>query len=103
MEEEGKARKNIADTIETTEGSLIFLRDGKLLRPYDSPYLDAYPEQGKEPAGKGLVYWALARESYIAFTYNKKLVPKDVVPQNFDGLLSPQLKEKMAMSNGQKS
>jgi len=30
LEEEAKARRNIADTIETTEGSLIFLRDGKL-------------------------------------------------------------------------
>ncbi len=103
MEEEGKARKNIADTIETTEGSLIFLRDGKLLRPYDSPYLDAYPEEGKEPAGKGLVYWALARESYIGFTYNKKLVPKEVVPKNFEGLLNPQLKGKMGISIGQTS
>src|ERR1700724_1460890 len=37
LEEEAKARRNIADTIETTEGSLIFLRDEKLLRPYDSP------------------------------------------------------------------
>ena len=41
LEEEAKARRNIADTIETTEGSLIFLRDGKLIRPYDSPYLDS--------------------------------------------------------------
>ena len=40
LEEEAKARRNIADAIETTEGSLIFLRDGKLLRPYDSPYLE---------------------------------------------------------------
>ena len=58
MQEEAKARRNIADTIETTEGSLIFLRDDKLLRPYDSPYLDKYPEDGKERADKNLVYWA---------------------------------------------
>src|SRR5207249_1641417 len=70
---------------------------------YDSPYLDAYPEEGKEPAGKGLVYWALARESYIGFTYNKKLVPKEVVPKNFEGLLNPQLKGKMGISIGQTS
>ena len=103
LEEEGKARRNIADTIETTEGSLIFLRDDKLLRPYDSPYLDKYPEDGKERAEKGLVYWALARESYIGFTYNKTLVPKDAVPKNFDGLLHPQLKGKMGISIGQTS
>lgn len=56
LEEEGKAGRNIADTIETTEGSLLFLRDEKLIRPYDSPYLDKYPEDAKERAKKGLVY-----------------------------------------------
>ena len=103
LEEEAKARRNIADTIETTEGSLIFLRDDKLLRPYDSPHLDSYPEDGKERADKNLVYWALARESYIGFAYNKTLVPKDAVPKNFDGLFHPQLKGKMGISIGQTS
>jgi iron(III) transport system substrate-binding protein len=103
MEEEAKARRNIADAIETTEGSLIFLRDGKLLRPYDSPQLDRYPEDGKERADKKLVYWALARESYIGFTYNKNLVPKEAVPKNFEGLSNPQLKGKMGISIGQTS
>jgi iron(III) transport system substrate-binding protein len=103
LEEEAKARRNIADTVETTEGSLIFLRDEKLLRPYDSPYLDKYPEDGKERADKNLVYWALARESYIGFTYNKTLVPKEAVPKNFDGLFHPHLKGKMGISIGQTS
>ena len=103
LEEEAKGRRNIADTIETTEGSLIFLRDGKLLRPYDSPYLDKYPEDGKERADKRHVYWALARESYIGFTYNTKLVPKEAVPNNFDGLFHPQLKGQMGISIGQTS
>jgi iron(III) transport system substrate-binding protein len=103
MEEEAKARRSIADSIETTEGSLIFLRDDKLLRPYDSPYLDKYPEEGKERANKSLVYWALARESYIGFAYNTKLVPKEAVPKNFDGLFHPQLKGRMGISIGQTS
>lgn len=81
----------------------MFLRDGKLLRPYDSPHLDKYPEDGKERAEKGLVYWALARESYVGFTYNKTLVPKEAVPKNFDGLLHAQLKGKMGISIGQTS
>ena len=103
LEEEAKARRNIADAIETTEGSLIFLRDEKLLRPYDSLQLDRYPEDGKERADKNLVYWALARESYIGFTYNTKLVAKDAAPKNFDGLLNPQLKGKLGISIGQTS
>ena len=103
LQEEARARRNIADSIETTEGSLIFLREDKLLRPYDSPHLDRYPEDGKERADKNLVYWALARESYIGFTYNKTLVPKDAVPKNFDGLFHPALKSKMGISIGQTS
>ncbi len=39
LEEETKARRYIADTIETTEGNLMFMRDGKLLRPYNSLHL----------------------------------------------------------------
>jgi ABC-type nitrate/sulfonate/bicarbonate transport system substrate-binding protein len=77
----------------------MFLRDGRLLRPYGSPLLDAYPEEAKERAEKGLVYWALARESYIGFTYNKTLVPKEAVPKNFEGLLNSQLKGKMGGVN----
>jgi iron(III) transport system substrate-binding protein len=103
LEEETKARRNIADSIETTEGNLMFMRDGKLLRPYDSPHLKAYPEDAKERADKRLVYWALARESYIGFTYNKNLIPKPIVPKNFDGLLNPELKGKMGISIGQTS
>ena len=103
LEEEAKAGRNIADTIETTEGSLLFLRDEKLLRPYDSPYLDKYPEDAKERAKKGLVYWALARESYIGFTYNTKLLPKGSVPKDFSGLVNPALKDRMGISIGQTS
>jgi iron(III) transport system substrate-binding protein len=103
LEEEAKAGRKIADAIETTEGSLIFLRDEKLIRPYDSPHLDKYPEDGKERAKKGLVYWALARESYVGFAYNTKLLPKEAVPKDFSGLLHPALEGKMGISIGQTS
>lgn len=103
LEEEAKGGRNIADTIETTEGSLLFLREEKLIRPYDSPYLDKYPEDGKERAKKGLVYWALARESYVGFAYNTKLLPKEAVPKDFTGLAHPLLKGKMGISIGQTS
>jgi iron(III) transport system substrate-binding protein len=98
MEEEYKAGRFIADAIETTEGNLMFMRDSGLLQPYNSPVLKAYPDEAKEEAGKGLYYWALARESYIGFTYNKNLVSKAAVPKNFDGLLHPELKGKMGIS-----
>jgi iron(III) transport system substrate-binding protein len=98
MEEEYKAGRFIADAIETTEGNLMFMRDAGLLQPYNSPVLKNYPDEAKEDAGKGLYYWALARESYIGFTYNKNLLPKVAVPKNFDGLFHPELKGKMGIS-----
>jgi len=103
LEEETKARRYIADTIETTEGNLMFMRDGKLLRPYTSLHLKSYPEDAKEPAGQGLYHWALARESYIGFMYNKTLVQKGILPKNFDTLLNPELKGRMGISIGETS
>jgi iron(III) transport system substrate-binding protein len=103
LEEETKAKRYIADAIETTEGNLMFMRDGKLLRPYNSTHLKVYPEDAKEPAQRGLYYWALARESYIGFMYNKSLVPKGVAQKNFDVLLNPELKGRMGISIGETS
>jgi iron(III) transport system substrate-binding protein len=103
LEEETKAKRYIADAIETTEGNLMFMRDGKLLRPYNSPHLKSYPEDAKERAQKDLYYWALARESYIGFMYNKNLVSKGVAQKNFDVLLNPELKGRMGISIGETS
>jgi iron(III) transport system substrate-binding protein len=100
MSEEYKARRNLVDAIETTEGNLMFMRDSGLLHPYNSPVLKDYPDDAKEAAEKGLYYWALARESYIGFTYNKNLLAGAAVPKNFDGLFHPQLKDKMGIPLG---
>ena len=92
MYEESKAKKYIADTVETTEGNLMFMRDAFLLRPYHSPYFASYPEDAKEKGERGLYFWCIARESYIGFAYNKKLLSKSAVPKNYEGLLHPELK-----------
>ncbi len=96
--EESKAKKYIADTVETTEGNLMFMRDAFLLRPYHSPYFASYPEDAKEKGERGLYFWGIARESYIGFAYNKKLLSKNGVPKNYEGLLHPELKGRMGVS-----
>jgi len=98
MMEEAKAKRYIADTVETTEGNLMFMRDAFLLRPYHSPYFASYPEDAKEKGERGLYFWAIARESYIGFAYNKKILSKNAVPKNYEGLLHPELKGRMGMS-----
>lgn len=99
MAEEAKARRPIVDTIETTEGNLMFQRDAMLIRPYYSPRFAAYPAEAKQAAERGLYFWATARESYIGFAYNKNLLPKAAVPKNFEGLLHPQLKGRMGLTH----
>ena len=98
MVEEGKARKSIVDTIETTEANLMFQREAFLLRPYHSPYFANYPEDAKVRGERGLYFWGTARESYIGFAYNKTLLPKDAVPKNYEGLLHPTLKGRMGLT-----
>jgi iron(III) transport system substrate-binding protein len=98
MYEESKAKKYIADAVETTEGNLMFMRDAFLLRPYFSPNFASYPEDAKEKGERGLYFWAIARESYIGFAYNTKLLPKSAVPKNYEGLLHPALKARMGVS-----
>ena len=99
MVEEAKAKRPLVDAIETTEGNLMFQRDAQLIRPYFSPHFAAYPNEAKEPAERGLYFWATARESYIGFAYNKNLLPKAAVPKNFEGLLHPQLKGRMGLTH----
>jgi hypothetical protein len=98
MIEESKAKRYVADTVETTEGNLMFMRDAFLLRPYHSPYFASYPEDAKEKSERGLYFWAIARESYIGFAYNTKLLSKNAVPKNYEGLLHPELKGRMGVS-----
>jgi iron(III) transport system substrate-binding protein len=96
--EESKAKRYIADTIETTEGNLMFMRDAFLLRPYHSPHFASYPEDAKEKGERGLYFWGIARESYIGFAYNKKLLSKNAIPKNYEGLHHPELKGRMGVS-----
>ncbi len=95
---EAKARRHIADAIETTLPGLLTFRDNQLLLPYTSPHLAAFPDEAKEKAPKNLVFWTNARESYIGFAYNKNFVNAADVPKTFDGLMRPVLRDNMGLS-----
>jgi iron(III) transport system substrate-binding protein len=95
---ESQAKRFIADTIESTLPLLRYLKDNKLLTGYTSHYLAKYPDAIKEKAQKGLVYWAIDRESHIGLSYNKNSIPQNLVPKNYDGLLNPELKDKIGIA-----
>ena len=90
--QEAQAKRYIVDSIETTFPILKVMQEYKLLAPYFSPHLAQYPDEAKEKADKGLVYWATDRESYIGLAYNTNSVQGNAVPKSFDDLLKPELK-----------
>lgn len=100
---EHKAHRYIVDTIESTPGALMSLRDEQFFAPYASPHLNAYPDSAKEKAKNGMVYWTTDRESYIGLAYNKNAVRGADLPKRFDELLKPALKGKMAVSSDESS
>lgn len=95
---EAKARRHIADAIETTPGGMMTFRESNLLLPYTSPYLAAFPEDAKERASKTNVLWTTVRESYVGLSYNTRHLKAADVPKNFDGLLRPALKDNMGIA-----
>ena len=96
---EAQAKRYIVDAIETTPGSLMLVRDNKLLLPYNSPHLADYPEGSKDKAPGGLFFTTVDRESYAGIGYNKNAIPSADVPKNFEDLLKPALKGKIGISN----
>ena len=95
---EAKTGRLVADAFETTPPALMLFRDEGLLLPYTSPSAASFPETSKEDAGTGLVHWVTDRESFIGVGYNKNLVAEKDVPRNFEDLLKPQWKGKLAMA-----
>jgi iron(III) transport system substrate-binding protein len=95
---EAQANRNIADAIESTPPILMLLREKKVIKPYTTPMLKKYPEGARTKANGDQVFWVTDREAFIGFGYNTKLIPPNVVPKNFDDLLRPELKGKMAFS-----
>jgi iron(III) transport system substrate-binding protein len=77
MTEEARARRPIADALETTEDTLMIARTSQLLRPYFSPHLEKYPDDVKEKDNKGYAFWTVIRESYLGFGYSKTQVSQN--------------------------
>jgi iron(III) transport system substrate-binding protein len=93
---ESQAKKYLMDVAESSPPLLMLMRAMKRLTPFNVPHLAKFPSETKEDAGKGAVYWATDRESYMGFAYNKEKLAPVAVPKNYDGLLNPALKGRMA-------
>lgn len=96
--QEAQARRHILDSIETTFPILKVMQESKMLQPYFSPHLATYPDEVKEKADRGLVYWSTDRETYIGLSYNTNSVQGSAIPKSFDDLLKPELRGKMGFT-----
>lgn len=95
---EAQAKTFLMDVAESSPPLLMLMRSMNLLMPFYVLHLAKYLTEAKEETGKGTVYWATDRESYMGFAYNKEKLPSSAVPKNYDGLLNPALKGKMAFA-----
>ena len=95
---EAQAGRHVADALESTPGLLMLLRDRGLLKAYTSPELARYPDDAKTKADTARIYWVTDREAYLGFGYNTRLIAGAEVPKNFQDLLKPELKGKLAVT-----
>ena len=95
---EAQAGRYVADALESTPGLLMLLRERGLLKAYTSPELARYPDTAKTKADGARIYWVTDREAYLGFGYNTRLLAPAEVPKNFQDLLKPELKGKLAVT-----
>ena len=95
---EAQAGRYVADALESTPGLLMLLRERGLLKAYASPELARYPDEAKTKADGARIYWVTDREAYLGFGYNTRQIAPTEVPKNFQDLLRPELKGKLAVT-----
>lgn len=93
---EAQAKKYLMDVAESSLPLLMLMQALKLMQPFANPYVAKLIPDAREEAGKGAVFWATVRESYMGFAYNKNILPASAVPKNYDDLLKPALKGRMS-------
>jgi iron(III) transport system substrate-binding protein len=96
--EEARAGRGVVDVLEMPTPTLRIIKDQGLLAEYYLPNASAYPAAAKETGSGQNLYWAVDREHYISFGYNKNLLPASAVPKDVSGLLAPGLKNQMAIA-----
>ena len=95
---EAQAGRYVADALESTPGLLMLLRERGLLKAYASPELARYPDEAKTKADGARIYWVTDREAYLGFGYNTRQIAPTEIPKNFQDLLRPELKGKLAVT-----
>lgn len=89
---EARAKKNLADVIQTVEFSMhIFQRSGILARHLPQAN-SLYPRDFKEEG-----FWTTVYYNAYVTAYNTRLVPPRALPKSYDDLLDAKWKDKLMM------
>lgn len=89
------AKAPVVDVIEGS-GTAVPLIAAKAVIPFTSPHIADFQEIYRDPRH----LWAATRFSYYGLGYNTNLVSKAEVPKNYQALLDPKWKGKMAWRVG---
>jgi iron(III) transport system substrate-binding protein len=90
-----KANALVADVVEGS-GMPGSIGGSKIVLPFYSPLFEALSKEDIAPDGT----WAATRFRYIGLGYNTKFIAKNEAPKNYDDLLDPKWKGKMAWHAG---
>jgi ABC-type Fe3+ transport system substrate-binding protein len=93
---EAQAKRYLMDVAESSPPLLMLMQALKFLQPFANAYVNQLIADAREEAGKGAVYFATVRESYMGFAYNRDKLPASAVPKDYDDLLKPALKGRMS-------
>jgi iron(III) transport system substrate-binding protein len=88
---ETQANSLVADIVEGS-GMSGAIGGSKIALPFYSPLLEEFPKDAVAADRT----WAATRYRYIGLGYNTKFISKDEAPNNYDNLLDPKWKGKMA-------
>jgi len=85
---EAKAGRYLFDVVHGTGEIVLPLMEEGLLAPYASPERKMIPEDLKDDKG----YWTSVYVNSVVLGYNKNLVKREDLPQDYDDLLDPRWK-----------
>ena len=89
---EGRAKKLLADVIQTVEFSMHLFNRSSLLARYLSQANSFYPKDFKEEG-----FWTTVYYNAYVTAYNTRLLSPRLLPKSYDDLLDPRWKGKMMM------
>jgi iron(III) transport system substrate-binding protein len=81
------------DVVRQSSFAMQVLIQKGLIQPYNSSERKSYSQDARDNAG----YWTSTDENYFVIGYNTKMVPSGDAPKDWEGLLDPKWRGKIAM------